>query len=58
MTLGSSTLGPTTYWYLTRATGAVSLLLLTAVPEHVVKAVLAVVIIGFSAYCLAGRRAG
>src|SRR2546423_12864889 len=31
------------------------LLLLTAVAEYVVKAVLAVVIIAFSAYCLAGR---
>jgi uncharacterized membrane protein YfcA len=30
--------------------------LLTAVPEPVVKAVLAVVIIGFSSYCLASRR--
>jgi hypothetical protein len=29
MTLGSSTLGPTTYWYLTRGTGAVALVLLT-----------------------------
>jgi uncharacterized membrane protein YfcA len=31
------------------------LLLLTAVPEPVVKAVLAVVIVAFSAYCLTGR---
>src|SRR5262249_45933375 len=31
------------------------LLLLTAVAEHAVKAILAVVIVTFSAYCLAGR---
>ena len=32
------------------------LLLLTAAAEHAVKAILAVVIIAFSSYCLAGRR--
>lgn len=31
MILSASTLGPTAYWYLTRATGVVSLLLLTAI---------------------------
>jgi uncharacterized membrane protein YfcA len=34
------------------------LLLLTAAPEYVVKSVLAIVIIAFSAYCLAGRQGG
>jgi len=32
------------------------LLLLTAVAEHLVKALLAVVIVGFSGYCLVSRR--
>ena len=31
MSIGAATLGPTAYWYLTRATGVVSLLLLTAI---------------------------
>jgi uncharacterized membrane protein YfcA len=46
-------------WWLVLATFfgiPIGLLLLTAVEEGIVKAILAVVIIAFSLYCLAGRR--